>query len=96
MIEHDRPQVGPLERFAPVFVLAADLPFPDEEAARRPALHFAHARFEARELDLLAAADGPEAAADPEASGTIVAAAVLAALSPPPPFGNNHGEPEGP
>ena len=44
----------------------------------KPALHFDHASFEARELRLMAELAGPEAASDPEACGTIIAAALLA------------------
>jgi Fe-S-cluster containining protein len=53
-----------------------------ERLPERPALHFDHAGFEARELALMAeAVDGPGAPppADPDALGTVVAAAILAA-----------------
>ncbi len=81
---HGLPMWDPAER---AYVGGAcDLNAVPPEAARvTPELHFAHAPFEERELELLAAVAGREAGADPEASGTIVAAAVLAALVPTPP-----------
>lgn len=53
------------------------LNFPPGDPAAQPALHFDHAAFEERELALLGEAEGPSAAEDPEAAGTIVAAALL-------------------
>ncbi|MCU0230868.1 MAG: hypothetical protein MUC67_05755 [Acidobacteria bacterium] len=58
------------------------LNMPAERLEERPALHFDHRAFEARELALMAEAEGGPGDApspEPDARGTVVAAALLAA-----------------